>query len=131
MSINTIEQDFIDKVSAKVRLLADGKERFRVLTPFQFEDGDQLVIVLKKVGGRGYLLCGDLVDTYQVRGKRENLANSRIYVRRYVELLDMVKRIHNESLERYNQLREAKQRAANHSDSCKGPDPSQMTQSGW
>ena len=65
----------------------------------------------------GYLLCGDLVDTYQVRGKRGNLANSRIYVRRYVELLDMVKRIHNESLERYNQLREAKQRAANHSDS--------------
>ena len=65
----------------------------------------------------GYLLCGDLVDTYQVRGKRENLADARIYVRRYMELLEMVQRSHAEFLERYNQLREAKQRAANHSDS--------------
>ena len=55
MSINTIEQDFIDKVSAKVRLLPDGKERFRVLTPFQFDDGDQLVIILKKAGERWIL----------------------------------------------------------------------------
>ena len=62
MSINTIEQDFIDKISAKVRLLADGKERFRVLTPFQFEDGDQLVIVLKKVDGRWIL--SDEAHTY-------------------------------------------------------------------
>lgn len=62
MSINTIEQDFIDKVSAKVRLTADGKERFRVLTPFQFEDGDQLVIILKKVGGRWIL--SDEAHTY-------------------------------------------------------------------
>ena len=62
MSINTIEQDFIDKISAKVRLLADGKERFRVLTPFQFEDGDQLVIVLKKVGERWIL--SDEAHTY-------------------------------------------------------------------
>ncbi len=62
MSINTIEQDFIDKVSAKVRLSADGKERFRVLTPFQFEDGDQLVIVLKKLGGRWVL--SDEAHTY-------------------------------------------------------------------
>ena len=62
MSINTIKQDFIDKVSAKVRLLADGEERFRVLTPFQFEDGDQLVIVLKKLGGRWVL--SDEAHTY-------------------------------------------------------------------
>ena len=40
MSINTIEQDFMNKVSAKVELLADGIGRFRVLTPFQFDDGD-------------------------------------------------------------------------------------------
>ena len=71
----------------------------------------------KLEGVTGYLLCGDLVDTYQVRGKRENLADARIYVRRYMELLEMVQRSHAEFLERYNQLREAKQRAANHSDS--------------
>lgn len=62
MSINTIEQDFIDKVSAKVRLSPDGKERFRVLTPFQFEDGDRLVIVLKKLDGRWVL--SDEAHTY-------------------------------------------------------------------
>ena len=55
MSINTIEQDFIDKFSEKVRLSPEGKERFRVLTPFRFDDGDQLVIVLKKLGGRWVL----------------------------------------------------------------------------
>lgn len=59
----------------------------------------------------GYLLCGDLVDTYQVRGKRRNLANSQIYVRKYMDLLDMVKRAHDEFLARYNQLQAAKQKA--------------------
>ena len=62
MSINTIEQDFIDKVSEKVRLSPEGKERFRVLTPFRFDDGDQLVIVLKKLGGRWVL--SDEAHTY-------------------------------------------------------------------
>ena len=62
MSINTIEQDFIRKVSEKVRLSPEGRNRFRVLTPFQFEDGDQLVIVLKKVGDRWIL--SDEAHTY-------------------------------------------------------------------
>ena len=62
MSIYTIEKDFIDKVSGKVRLLADGKERFRVLTPFQFDDGDQFVIVLKKIGDKWVL--SDEAHTY-------------------------------------------------------------------
>ena len=61
----------------------------------------------------GYLLCGDLVDTYQVRGKRNNLANAQIYIRRYVDLLGMVKRAHDEFLNRYKQLQEAKQKAVN------------------
>ena len=60
----------------------------------------------------GYLLCGDLVDTYQVREKKRNLANSQIYVRRYIDLLNMVKRAHAEFLKRYKQLQEAKQKAA-------------------
>ena len=61
----------------------------------------------------GYLLCGDLVDTYLVREKRKNLANSQIYIRRYIDLLAMVKRAHKEFLKRYDQLREAKQKAGN------------------
>ena len=62
MPINIIEQDFMAKVSAKVRLSADGEERFRVFTPFMFEDGDQLVIVLKKVGSQWIL--SDEAHTY-------------------------------------------------------------------
>lgn len=57
----------------------------------------------------GYLLCGDLVDTPYVRGRRQNLARVQIYVRRYTDLLDMVKRMHKEFLDRYNELRAAKQ----------------------
>ena len=65
----------------------------------------------------GYLLCGDLVDNYRVREKRKNLAEVEIYVRRYGNLLGMVKQAHAEFLERYDQLREAKENAVNRSDS--------------
>ncbi len=50
MSINTIEQDFHKKVSAKVRLFPEGVERYRVFTPFLFDDGDHLAVVLRKEG---------------------------------------------------------------------------------
>ena len=46
MSIGTIEQDFHRKVSQKIRLSGEGIDRFRVFTPFLFDDGDHLVIVL-------------------------------------------------------------------------------------
>ncbi len=62
MSIKTVEKDFIDKVSEKIKLSAEGNERFRVLNPFQFEDGDQLVIVLKREGKRWIL--SDEAHTY-------------------------------------------------------------------
>ena len=64
----------------------------------------------------GYLLCGNLANTAHVRQKRKNLERSQIYIRLYIDLLDMVKRVHDEFLKRYNQLREAKQRAANNPD---------------
>lgn len=56
----------------------------------------------------GYLLCGDLVDTYQVRGRRSILENSKIYIRRYKDLLRMVQANHRDFLERYEQLRRLK-----------------------
>ena len=62
MSMHTIERDFHDKVSAKVRLFPEGIERFRVFTPFLFEDGDHLVIVLKKKGAQWVL--SDEAHTY-------------------------------------------------------------------
>jgi hypothetical protein len=60
----------------------------------------------------GYLLCGDLVDTPYVRGRKDNLAQSRIYVRRYADLLQMVKSNHKDFLIRYEKLRKAKAQRA-------------------
>ena len=55
MTIKSIEKDFMDKVSAKIEIVPDGVERFRVFTPFRFNDGDHLSIVLKKTRGRWVL----------------------------------------------------------------------------
>ena len=48
MSIDAIEQDFREKVCEQVKLSQEGLDRYRVFTPFLFEDGDHLSIVLKK-----------------------------------------------------------------------------------
>ena len=62
MTIETIEREFHEKVSGKVRLAAEGIERYRVFTPFLFEDGDHLAIVLRKEGIRWVL--SDEAHTY-------------------------------------------------------------------
>ena len=62
MSIETIEQDFHRKVSQKIRLSGEGIDRYRVFTPFLFDDGDHLAIVLKKDGMRWVL--SDEAHTY-------------------------------------------------------------------
>ena len=62
MSIETIKRDFHEKVSSKIRLAAEGMERFRVFTPFLFEDGDHLGIVLRREGARWVL--SDEAHTY-------------------------------------------------------------------
>ena len=62
MYVETMERDFHEKVSAKVRLSAEGVNRFRVLTPFLFDDGDHLSIVLKNEGA-GWVLS-DEAHTY-------------------------------------------------------------------
>ena len=61
----------------------------------------------------GYLLCGDLVNDSEVQVKKDMLTDSEIYVRLYRDLLSMVRRSHAEFLERYDQLRAAKQNAVN------------------
>ncbi len=62
MSIETITQEFRNGVSECVRLSAEGPNRFRVLTPFMFNDGDHLVIVLKRE--RGGWVLSDEAHTY-------------------------------------------------------------------
>ena len=80
MSIATIEQDFHEKVSQEVRLAAEGIERFRVFTPFLFEDGDHLAVVLKREGPAWVLsdeahtfmrLTYDIDETDLQRGTRQ------------------------------------------------------------
>jgi hypothetical protein len=51
----SIKEDFRNKVSEKLELEQEGETRFRVLTPFRFEDGDHYEIVLKREGDRWIL----------------------------------------------------------------------------
>jgi len=55
MEINTIEKEFKSKVCNEVRLLQEGVDRFRVFTPFLFDDGDALAIVLRKSENEWFL----------------------------------------------------------------------------
>jgi len=48
MITKEIEEDFQKKVCKEIRLEEEGHNRARVITPFRFEDGDHLVILLKK-----------------------------------------------------------------------------------
>lgn len=53
-----IEKKFIQKVSKEVRLIPQGNERYRVSTPFMFDDGDYFSIVLKRRGD-GWVLSDE------------------------------------------------------------------------
>ena len=55
MTQSTIEQDFRDKVCAQIRLEPAGRSRFRVFSPFHFNDGDHLVMVLREENERWVL----------------------------------------------------------------------------
>ena len=55
MALEQIEQEFRSKVSDQIRLFPEGESRFRVLTPFRFDDGDHLVIALRHVGSQWVL----------------------------------------------------------------------------
>ena len=52
MEINHIENEFKSKVCQEIRLLQEGVDRFRIFTPFHFDDGDMFAVVLKKAGDR-------------------------------------------------------------------------------
>ena len=51
MTTEAIERDFREKVCSEVHLAQEGVGRFRVFTPFLFEDGDHLCVVLKRSNG--------------------------------------------------------------------------------
>lgn len=62
MDIETIERDFKIKISEKLNISSEGIKRYRVFTPFRFNDGDHLSIVLKDENGN--LLLSDEGHTY-------------------------------------------------------------------
>ena len=62
MSVESIEREFKEKVCDRVRLVSEGMNRYQVFTPFQFEDGDHLVIVLKQENS--HWLLSDEGHTY-------------------------------------------------------------------
>ncbi len=53
--IETIEASFRSRLGSRIRLKARGVDRYLVLTPFVFEDGDHLKIVAKRVHDQWYL----------------------------------------------------------------------------
>ena len=53
--IDAIERDFKEKISQKICVAGEGIDRYRVFTPFLFDDGDHLAIVLKRESSRWLL----------------------------------------------------------------------------
>lgn len=87
MPIETIERDFKQKVCENLRLISEGVDRYRVFTPFLFEDGDHLAIVLKREQGRWILsdeghtymhLTYDLDEKDLQRGTRQKIITSAL-----------------------------------------------------
>lgn len=87
MPIETIERDFKRKVCENLRLTSEGVDRYRIFTPFLFEDGDHLAIVLKREQGRWILsdeghtymhLTYDLDEKDLQRGTRQKIITSAL-----------------------------------------------------
>lgn len=89
MTIEAIERDFKKKVCEKIRLAGEGMDRYRVFTPFQFEDGDHLSIVLRREDstwaladeGHTYMhLTYDLDEEDLQRGTRKKVITNALSV---------------------------------------------------
>jgi len=89
MTTDVIEREFREKVCSQVRLDQEGVGRFRVFTPFRFEDGDHLSIVLKHSNGTWVLsdeghtfmhLTYDLDERALQRGTRQEIISNALSV---------------------------------------------------
>ena len=95
MNIEIIERDFREKVCEKLSISSEGIDRFRVFTPFMFEDGDHLSIVLKIENGNWILsdeghtymhLTYDLDEKDLHRGTRQKIITNALSVFRVQDL---------------------------------------------
>lgn len=50
MNLDSIKREFKGRVCEQIGLQQEGEDRFLVLTPFRFEDGDHFAITLKREG---------------------------------------------------------------------------------
>lgn len=89
MTVDSLGVEFRQKVSEKVRIESEGLDRYRVFTPFSFEDGDHLAIVLKRRGahwalsdeGHTYMhLTYDTDEKDLQRGTRQKVINNALSV---------------------------------------------------
>ena len=87
MTIDGIETDFRRTVGESVRLANEGVNRYRVFTPFLFEDGDHLAVVLKREAsqwiltdeGHTYMhLTYDLDEQDLRRGNRQKIIGNAL-----------------------------------------------------
>jgi len=87
VNTNIIQQQFREKVSAKIRLVPAGQNRYRVFTPFQFDDRDHLSIVLRQSNGTWVLsdeghtymhLTYDMTEKDLQRGTREKIITNAL-----------------------------------------------------
>jgi hypothetical protein len=87
MTTDVLQQQMRDKVSAQIRLVGEGEDRFRVFTPFTFEDGDHLAILLTRVGtqwlltdeGHTYMhLSYELEDKSLREGTRQKIISNAL-----------------------------------------------------
>jgi len=89
MNMENIEHDFREKVCAEITLQPEGLDRFRVFSPFVFEDGDHLAVVLKREGQQWILsdeghtfmhLTYDLDERDLQRGTRQKIISNALSV---------------------------------------------------
>ena len=89
MNKEMIERNFREKVCEKVTISTEGMERFRIFTPFMFEDGDHLAIILKRENGAWILsdeghtymhLTYDLDEKDLQRGTRQKIITNALSV---------------------------------------------------
>lgn len=87
MEISAIEKDFKEKVCDKIKIVSEGKERFRISTPFMFNDGDHIVSLLKKTPkgwiisdeGHTYMHLSYEIDVKDLdRGTRQKIVDSTL-----------------------------------------------------
>ena len=82
MNAKDIATAFREKVCNEIHVTSEGVDRYRVVTPFEFDDGDGIVVVLKRTGSEWQLtdeahtfmrLTYDMDETDLFRGTRQKL----------------------------------------------------------